>query len=1220
MRIVIDMQGAQSESRFRGIGRYTMDFAQAVVRNRGNHEIFLVLNGMLSSSVECIRAAFDGLLPQENIYVWYAPTPVCSAFEGNNNRREIAELMREAFIASLQPDIVHIPSLFEGYLDDSVTSIGRFDKTTPVSVTLLDLIPLLSPDQYLKNNPNFSSYYYRKLESLEKAIGLLAISESAKEEAISHLKFTSTDVVNTYLGVGDNFRHISISAEEQKHFLSTHKISKPFVLYTGGADERKNLPRLIEAYSQLDSCIRKLHCLVFAGKFPDSENVRLKDLAKKFGLQEEEFILTGYVDENTLVKLYNLCKLYVFTSWHEGFGLPVLEAMACGAPVIGSNTTSLPEVIGLESALFDPYSVASISEKMRQALTNDEFYQCLCIHAELQFKKFSWDKTAQISISAWEKLASNRTEYLGKRWAPAQEHVSLIHELSLFLEQRNNALNIEVAMCLARNEGGAVQRQLFLDISELCQHDSATGVQRVVRSYLYHLLVSPPAGFHVRPVFASQTQGYQYANQYTSRLLNQDYMETQDTPIHWQRGDVFFGLDMQHHVQLAHFSLFDRLREDGVTVKFLVHDLLPIQLANLFKDNNAKELHEQWLSMIAKQDEAICVSKATADALDDWLKQNSVFKNSNFIINWVHNGADLDGSKPSVGLADNATEILEILNSRPTFLVVSTLEPRKGQEQILNAIELIWSEGIDVNLTFVGSQGWKVDELAERIARHHENGKRLFWLKGISDEYLQKIYRASTCLIAASINEGFGLSLIEAANYGVPVIARDIPVFREVAGDAAFYFQGISGEDLAESIKKWINLNENGIAPASDAMTWNTWQQSTEQLKSILVEQNYSRKQLLVDISELVQRDAKTGIQRVVREILKNWLAHPPSGYQVLPVYATPDALGYRYAHNFLNHQFLDLPIIKDVEDTIVDVWQGDMFVGLDLQHVAQYEVLQDWRNRGVNIWFVVYDLLPVLLPQYFPPEAKICHQKWLKLISEFDGVACISESVASEYKQWLQNQGQAKRLRPIKIKSFPLGVDKQSSINTKGIPDDGYAVLNTISSSNSFLIVGTIEPRKGHAQVLDAFEQLWAEGGDQTLVIVGKKGWMVDSLIERLENHIQLGKFLFLISNCSDDYLGKIYENSKCLIAASYGEGFGLPLIEAAKHHLPIIARDIPVFREVAGNAAFYFSGETSLSFKDDLNRWIALYDSGREPKINNLKWLDWKESADKLLSIITK
>ena len=122
-----------------------------------------------------------------------------------------------------------------------------------------------------------------------------------------------------------------------------------------------------------------------------------------------------------------------------------------------------------------------------------------------------------------------------------------------------------------------------------------------------------------------------------------------------------------------------------------------------------------------------------------------------------------------------------------------------------------------------------------RLRKHKESGKRLFWLEGISDEYLDKIYAASTCLIAASEGEGFGLPLIEAAQHKLPIIARDIPVFREVAGDHAYYFNGLDPLVLADALKHWLTLRAENKAPQSDDMPWLTWNQSARQLLDTLL-------------------------------------------------------------------------------------------------------------------------------------------------------------------------------------------------------------------------------------------------------------------------------------------------------------------------------------------------------------------------------------------------
>ena len=1216
MRIVIDMQGAQTESRFRGIGRYTMAFAQAVVRNRGEHEIILALSGLFPDTIEPIRASFDGLLPQENILVWHAVGPVREELSNNDGRRGTAELLREAFFASLQPDLIHICSLFEGYADDAVTSIGRFDTQTPVSVILYDLIPLLNSDNYLKPNPRYEKYYYRKVESLKQASLYLAISDYSRQEAVDARVSSNEDIINISTAIDDHFRPQIIDTIFSSEVKQKFSIHRSFVLYTGGADERKNLPRLIEAYAALPAGLRSRLQLVFAGKMPKGNIAHLRHIAKSSGLTSDELIFTGYINDEELAILYSLSELYVFPSWHEGFGLPALEAMACGAAAIGAKTTSLPEVIGLAEALFDPLDIAAMTQKMKQALEDDSFRARLREHGLQQAKKFSWDETAQRALKAWEALPrreANSGDYLTR----SSGHERLVNAIVTHLDNPNEPDLIELSRSMGRNESSGIERQLLLDVSELHQRDAATGVQRVVRSYLHELLKSPPLGFRVEPVYATPGEGYRYARSFTLRFLGQDDTLSNDEPMRWQHGDIFLGLDMQHQLQVAHTPLYRQLAAEGVVVKFLVHDLLPIQLADLFEDSNLKDLHEQWLAMIAATDGAICVSKATADAFDDWIYRNAVLRAPTFSISWVHLGADIDGPQSSRSLPDNAEAVFDALRQRPTFLCVSTLEPRKRQQQILEAAEQLWQGGTDINLVLVGQQGWKAETLATRLRGHEEAGNRLFWLQGISDQYLEQVYAASTCLIAASLNEGFGLSLIEAARNNLPILARDIPVFREVAGEHADYFDGELAEELAEALATWLEKFRTGAHTSVIGMKWSTWEQSTKKLKATMLDQHSPRRQLLVDVSELVQHDAGTGIQRVVRSVLKEWLCNPPEGYRVEPIYATVEQ-GYRYARRF-TEAFLGRDEGVSVDEPI-DYASGDIFFGLDLQPQVQLlrrDFYQELRLEGVKVKFMVYDLLSVLMPQYFPLGSGEGFSQWLSLVAENDGAVCISNAVADELNEWFE-QNKPKRERSFSIDWFHLGADVNHAPATQGFPPKAEATLALLRHRPSFLMVGTLEPRKGYTQVLDAFEQLRQNGIDVNLVIVGKQGWMVEELAERLRSHSELNKRLFWFEGISDEYLEKVYAASTYLIAASYGEGFGLPLIEAAQHKLPIIARDIPVFCEVAGEHAFYFenSKDPQVIAKTVMHR-LELDDKGKAPQPTKMPWLTWKESSARLLKL---
>jgi hypothetical protein len=235
------------------------------------------------------------------------------------------------------------------------------------------------------------------------------------------------------------------------------------------------------------------------------------------------------------------------------------------------------------------------------------------------------------------------------------------------------------------------------------------------------------------------------------------------------------------------------------------------------------------------------------------------------------------------------------------------------------------------------------------------------------------------------------------------------------------------------------------------------------------------------------------------------------------------------------------------------------------------------------------------------------------------NGVIAISRTVADEYLDWLACNGPAQRQLPQQVSYFHLGADIDNSLPTKGIPKDAEGLLAALRTQPSFLMVGTVEARKGHALVLDAVERLWDQGLPVHLVIVGKQGSKVETLVEQMQNHPQVDHCLHWIKDASDDYLETLYATSSCLVAASLGEGFGLPLIEAARQKLPIIARDIPVHREVAGEHAFYFAEDaTGEALAAKLQEWLHLFTASQHPSSETMTWLTWRQSAGQLWSAL--
>ena len=379
--------------------------------------------------------------------------------------------------------------------------------------------------------------------------------------------------------------------------------------------------------------------------------------------------------------------------------------------------------------------------------------------------------------------------------------------------------------------------------------------------------------------------------------------------------------------------------------------------------------------------------------------------------------------------------------------------------------------------------------------------------------------------------------------------------------------------------------------------------------------------QFFYDVSELAQHDHQTGIQRVVRSVLAQLLANPPQGYSVEPVLAHRNQEGYYYARRF-TQEFLGLTVgeVNSATDAPIDPQVGDIFLRLELQPevvLLQADYYADLRSLGVKVFFGVHDLLPIWIPQFFPEGTEDKHTRWLGRLARADGLVCVSRSVADEVGQWLCEES-PKRLRPLKLGWFHLGADLAGSMPTKGCPEDARHTLAALAACPSFLMVGTIEPRKGHAQTLAAFEQLWLRGLNVNLVVVGRHGWHMEAFVERLKNHPELGRHLHWPQSVSDEYLDQIYAASTCLLAPSEGEGFGLPLIESARHELPILARDLAVFREVAGDCASYFSGLEPSALAAAVQNWLDLNAKGLAPQSTRMPRQTWAQSTEKLLSVV--
>lgn len=401
MRILLDLQGCQTESRLRGIGRYSFSLAKAFLAQAQHHDVWVLLNRQLPA-VEDLRFKLKDDLPADQIIVFDVPSKSAWGSVNNAWRRPVAELIREQVIRSINPDVIHISSLFEGlFSEDAVTSVSRLDSDILTAVTLYDLIPLLSPELHLVAEQQHQGYM-DKVSYLKKADLLLSISEYSRQEAIENLQISSDRIVNISSAQNPEFRPAQ-GREVGQASLQRYGITKPYVMYNGAFDPRKNIDRLIQTFALLDPDLRKQYQLVLVGKVAPVHQFRLEQLAKKLHIFDS-VIFTNYIDDKNLLNLFQLASVFMFPSLHEGFGLPALEAMSCGIPTIGSNVTSIPEVIGRADALFNPLDTADMAEKLSAVLLNTSFAMELAAHALDKAKQFSWKHSAHTTLEALEAL------------------------------------------------------------------------------------------------------------------------------------------------------------------------------------------------------------------------------------------------------------------------------------------------------------------------------------------------------------------------------------------------------------------------------------------------------------------------------------------------------------------------------------------------------------------------------------------------------------------------------------------------------------------------------------------------------------------------------------------------------------------------------------------------------------------------------------------------
>ncbi|WP_345829045.1 glycosyltransferase [Pantoea sp. BRR-3P] len=1184
MRIIIDLQGAQTESRFRGIGRYSLSITKSLLRNNRYHDFYVLLNGNFEHTIEGIKNTLDGLLPEKNILVCQLPAPLRACDEGNEWRQSAAAIIREEMIRTLSVDWVFITSLFEGHIDDATLTIKKLQTNTKVAVLHHDLIPLVNEKTYLQDG-HFRQYYMKKIECLKIADLILTNSDYTAHETHKCLPEALGKIVSISSATEDDWYDkeiIDITIDKVKEKFS---INKDIILYApGGFDKRKNFERLIVAFSEIEPELRFSKQLVIISKVNEAERNYLLSIVKKAGLSKNDVILTGYVSDDELILLYRNCFLFIFASEHEGFGLPILEAMRCGAPTIGSNVTSIPEVIGLEEALFDPFSVNSIKCKIRDVIINDKFRHSLQKHASSQATKFSWDISALRALEALEHFESE-INVAGGSTLEAISAIDSIKKISTKVRPNDQDI-LRVAEALDRN---------------------------LKRVELNHVL-SKPLEWQVDGPFDSS---------YSLALVNREFArglarEGVEIILHSTEGPGDFSPNLSFMQRSANADLLawnekaDKEKTQSVSIQS--RNIYPPRVSGL--NSKVKFLHcyaweetgypLEWIHSFNQElDAVLCTSHHVKKILiDNGLRIPAIV---------TGNGCD---HWESVYAKDYSLGTIK----RFRFLHVSSCFPRKGAEAMLEAYGQAFSREDDVTLvikTFDNPHN-TISESLEAWQKERPNFPEVIIIKEDLDESsLKSIYEQCDVLVAPSCAEGFGLPIAEAMLSGMPAIVTNWSGQKDFCDSTNSWlvdyhyahakthfglyssaWVNIDVDDLARNMKLAVltpreqrsEMAKNGREKILSGFTWSAVAQRSVSAIRSLETKNWECNQQ-AKIGWITTWNTKCGIATYSQHLIDNM-----SG--VNPVIFSPNGQELIDKENDFSIRSWNIGKERNDFDSII---QHIERIGLNtiiiqfnfgfFNHAELSELIYALKQKNVVIVMTLHSTVD--------PEKK--PEQNFKLEHMLDALKCCDRLLVHSFADM-------NRLKSLGVEEnvmlFPHGVLSNGSLSLKPQTKKSMPVI----ASYGFCL-----PHKGLSEIVQAVKILRDQNNTVKLKLVNAEFPVGESrdLIFELKKYVNENNICDLVefhnSFLSDDESLNLLSEADLLLFAyqDTGESASGAVRYGMATSKPVMVTPIPIFDDL-GDAVFKFNGFTAAQIAKDITTQL------NEIKSESPKWEAVTNSAE--------
>ena len=739
MRIVIDLQGCQSEgSRMRGIGRYSAALIKALIKNQPDNQYILFANSSLRDLRDDFKNEITSSKFNVDYFQWYSPGPINNQFGKQEYNNLVACELRGYSLSLLDADIFLITSYFEGFLDNCLTDISNLFSLPPKIAIIYDLIPLINKNLYLDGNPPFSKFYSNKLENICKFDSLFSISDSSKNEAKRYLSFDPKKIWNISSACDQTLFNSKVIDSS----MDSRRFNFKYLLYSGAGDPRKNLKRLIHAYEALPRSLREEYKLVLVGHLLADENKEIKDWIKRSSIKSECIKIVGFVTDKELVDLYRNCSLFIFPSLHEGFGLPVLEAMSCGAPVIGSNTSSIPEIIGDTSAMFDPLDTSNISSLLEKALVDTEFRSKLLLNSKNRSKLFSWEETSKKCLHAFRKiiLANKKNK---KSFTNTKSNYSILI----------NRINSILYKLKSKQESDLILKQISACIQLINNQAKKYNKDNTILSDEFIWRVEGP-----------------FDSNYSLSILNRQFAlaikrENINVKLLSTEGPGDFKPDLKFLKNWP--EIFEIYKDSKINdnPNVISRNLYPPRVKDFECGINI--LHSYGWEESEFLVNSIQEFNENLDGISVMSKQVKKIL--------IDNGINLPIKVTSLGVdhIQRTTEKINLDVKSFRFLHVSSCFPRKGIDILLSAYGESFSSYDDVSLIIKTTPNPhnNVKKILNNLISSNDNYPHVLVLEeDFSDINMSALYDLANVLVAPSFGEGFGLPIAEAMSLGLPVI------------------------------------------------------------------------------------------------------------------------------------------------------------------------------------------------------------------------------------------------------------------------------------------------------------------------------------------------------------------------------------------------------------------------------------------------------------------